>query len=249
MVERERLYTKKKKNQAVSLGGRQAHGRQRTKREGLRHLPTLTDVLASSSDALLPPTLLDVLIRLLLLGAGRSMALKGRWDSVPGPGEDGGEAMVGERLKGRAAQWQLFGGAARVQDGADSRPTRCDADQARTYSCRYGLPWLLGYGVDGRQRLVVVAVSRVGWMGTGDQGLVKSRARRLPAGTVVDRGVSHWTVATFGVINVRERCCGTSRVLTRGPEGRQEGVTASWDRRLPARCRTRQTRRQQQSAS
>jgi len=57
------------------------------------HLPTLTDVLPSSSEALLPPpALLCTLMRLLLLGAGRTMALSGRCGSVPG--EAGGEAIL-----------------------------------------------------------------------------------------------------------------------------------------------------------
>ena len=57
-----------------------------------QYLPTLTEVRASSSEALLPPTLLEVLIRLLLLGAGRTMALMGRWGRVPG--DVGGEGMA-----------------------------------------------------------------------------------------------------------------------------------------------------------
>lgn len=54
------------------------------------NLPTLTEVLPSSSEALLPPpTLLETLMRLLLRGAGRTMALTGRWGMFPG--DCGGE--------------------------------------------------------------------------------------------------------------------------------------------------------------
>jgi len=57
------------------------------------HSPTLTEVLPSSSEALLPPpALLCMLIRLLLLGAGRTMALSGRCGRVPG--EAGGELAI-----------------------------------------------------------------------------------------------------------------------------------------------------------
>jgi len=52
------------------------------------NVPTLTDVFPSSSEARLPPaTLLVVLMRLLLLGAGRIkalMGLGGGWDGDPG---------------------------------------------------------------------------------------------------------------------------------------------------------------------
>lgn len=55
--------------------------------------PTLTAVFVSSSDALLPPpVLLCMLMRLLLLGAGRTMALNGRGGNVPG--EAGGELAM-----------------------------------------------------------------------------------------------------------------------------------------------------------
>lgn len=47
------------------------------KYEALQNIPTLTDVLASSSEALLPPGLLLMLMR-LELRAGRRMALIGR---------------------------------------------------------------------------------------------------------------------------------------------------------------------------
>lgn len=61
----------------------------------LLYSPTLTAVFVSSSDALLPPpVLLCMLMRLLLLGAGRTMALIGRAGSVPGPGEAGGELAM-----------------------------------------------------------------------------------------------------------------------------------------------------------
>ncbi len=63
------------------------------------HLPTLTAVRPSSSEALLPPpALLLVLIRLLLLGAGLTMALKGRGGRFPG--DVGGLAMVGGKRGG-----------------------------------------------------------------------------------------------------------------------------------------------------
>ena len=63
-------------------------------------LPTLTLVRTSSSDALLPPTLLLTLMRLLLRGAGRTMALCGRWGRFPG--DAGGElAMTGKGGRGR----------------------------------------------------------------------------------------------------------------------------------------------------
>lgn len=102
----------------------------REKCELLQHLPTLTEVLASSSDALLPPTLLDVLIRLLLLGAGRIMALSGRWGRVPGPGDDGGEAIVGKGKGGPDARSQWFCLAAQIKE-ANTPSEKCAADQAR----------------------------------------------------------------------------------------------------------------------
>ena len=63
--------------------------------------PTLTAVFVSSSDALLPPPiLLCTLMRLLLLGAGRTMALNGRAGSATG--DDGGElAMSAAVTSGR----------------------------------------------------------------------------------------------------------------------------------------------------
>lgn len=63
------------------------------------HLPTLTAVRPSSSDALLPPpALLLVLNRLLLLGAGLTIALSGRGGRFAG--DVGGLAMVGEKRGG-----------------------------------------------------------------------------------------------------------------------------------------------------
>lgn len=63
------------------------------------HLPTLTAVRPSSSEALLPPpALLPVLMRLLLLGAGLTMALRGRGGRVPG--DVGGLVMVGGKRGG-----------------------------------------------------------------------------------------------------------------------------------------------------
>jgi len=58
--------------------------------------------LPSSSDALdPPPVLLPTLMRLLLRGAGRTMALMGRWGSVPGEaGGELGESMFGRRGAG-----------------------------------------------------------------------------------------------------------------------------------------------------
>ena len=63
--------------------------------------PTLTAVFVSSSDALLPPPiLLCMLMRLLLLGAGRTMALNGRAGSATG--DVGGElAMSAAATSGR----------------------------------------------------------------------------------------------------------------------------------------------------
>ncbi len=65
-----------------------------------QYSPTLTAVFVSSSEALLPPALLCMLMRLVLLGAGRTMALSGRAGSVAG--EAGGElAMVGGSARRR----------------------------------------------------------------------------------------------------------------------------------------------------
>lgn len=62
-----------------------------------QNLPTRTDVFPSSSDALLPPpALLVMLSRLLLRGAGRTIALMGRCGSVPG--DDGGEPAISDGL-------------------------------------------------------------------------------------------------------------------------------------------------------
>lgn len=72
-------------------------------REEAHNSPTLTLVRASSSDALLPPpTLLLTLIRLLLRGVGRTMALIGRWGRFPG--EAGGELAMaaGKGVRGAA---------------------------------------------------------------------------------------------------------------------------------------------------
>lgn len=55
------------------------------------HIPTLTAVLPSSSDARLPPCLLLMLMRLLLRGV-RITALMGR-GAVP-VGEAGGETVI-----------------------------------------------------------------------------------------------------------------------------------------------------------
>lgn len=55
------------------------------------HLPTLTAVLLSSSDALLPPGLL-LMLRRLELRLGRNMALTGR--GTPFAGEPGGEVAM-----------------------------------------------------------------------------------------------------------------------------------------------------------
>lgn len=61
-------------------------------RDGVIHIPTLTDGLLSSSEALLPPLcLLDMLVRLELLGA-RSNALSGRCGRADG--EVGGELAI-----------------------------------------------------------------------------------------------------------------------------------------------------------
>lgn len=75
-----------------------------TRRDAV-YSPTLTAVFVSSSDALLPPpVLLWVLIRLLLLGAGRTMALIGRAGSVPG--DAGGELAMSAAARVRA--WTLL---------------------------------------------------------------------------------------------------------------------------------------------
>lgn len=60
--------------------------------EAKRHLPTLTAVLLSSSEALLPLGLLLMLMR-LELRFGRIIALKGR--GTPFAGEPGGEVAMG----------------------------------------------------------------------------------------------------------------------------------------------------------
>jgi hypothetical protein len=71
----------------------------------LLYSPTLTAVFVSSSDALLPPpVLLWVLMRLLLLGAGRTMALMGRAGSVPG--DAGGELAMSAAA--RVWAWTLL---------------------------------------------------------------------------------------------------------------------------------------------
>jgi len=61
----------------------------------LLYVPTLTEVFPSSSEALLPPpALLVVLIRLLVRG-GLIMALTGRWGSdMPEGGDPGGELAM-----------------------------------------------------------------------------------------------------------------------------------------------------------
>jgi hypothetical protein len=67
-------------------------GDQKSFRKCLFAIPTLTDVLPSSSDALLPPpTLLVILIRLLLLG-GFIIALMGRCGKPDG--DSGGELAM-----------------------------------------------------------------------------------------------------------------------------------------------------------
>lgn len=59
------------------------------------HIPTLTAVFASSSEALLPPCLLLILMRLLLRGV-RMTALMGRG---AGPvGDAGGETVISAPL-------------------------------------------------------------------------------------------------------------------------------------------------------
>lgn len=67
-----------------------------------KNLPTLTAVRPSSSEALLPPPCLLVMLkRLLLLGEGRTMALIGLW-GMWFPGEAGGElAMMGKKERKR----------------------------------------------------------------------------------------------------------------------------------------------------
>jgi hypothetical protein len=74
--------------------------RDRGNKDSLQNSPTLTEVRPSSSDALLPPpALLLMLMRLLLRGAGRTMALSGRGGRLPG--DAGGEvAIVG------GARWE-----------------------------------------------------------------------------------------------------------------------------------------------
>lgn len=71
-------------------------GRQHSATKKREHSPTLTEVRPSSSEARLPfappPALLLTLMRLLLLGAGRTMALNGRCGRVPG--EAGGELAI-----------------------------------------------------------------------------------------------------------------------------------------------------------
>lgn len=65
-------------------------------------LPTRTEVRPSSSEALLPPpALLLMLIRELLLGAGLTIALRGRGGRFPGDGDVGGLAIVGGK-RGRS---------------------------------------------------------------------------------------------------------------------------------------------------
>jgi hypothetical protein len=57
------------------------------------HIPTLTAVLLSSSEARLSPGRLPVLMRLILLG-GRIMALIGRVVGVGAAGEPGGDIVM-----------------------------------------------------------------------------------------------------------------------------------------------------------
>lgn len=69
----------------------------------IQHVPTLTDVLASSSDALLPPARLLTLIRLELRGAFRIMALMGRGcaGNADDVGDPGVPTIAGRRGGGR----------------------------------------------------------------------------------------------------------------------------------------------------
>jgi hypothetical protein len=97
------------------------------------HVPTLTAVLESSSEAREPPSLLPMLI-LLLERCGRIMALMGRW-TAPG-GEPGGEAI-----------------------GAGVRPCRYCAVQA---CAEPGRGVAVGAGGPGGGSVVVVVVVVVG---------------------------------------------------------------------------------------
>ena len=61
-------------------------------REERSNLPTLTEVFPSSSDALLPPPALLVMLMRLFVLEGRIMALAGRC----GTGEVGGELAIAQ---------------------------------------------------------------------------------------------------------------------------------------------------------
>lgn len=92
-------------------------GRPRT--TGTINSPTLTEVLPSSSEALLPPpALLETLMRLLLRGAGRTMALRGRWDMFPGDCGGEAESMLGTAPQGPARKGRERLGATRRQGPA-----------------------------------------------------------------------------------------------------------------------------------
>lgn len=68
-------------------------------------LPTRTDVRPSSSEALLPPpALLVILNRELLLGAGLTIALSGRGGRFPG--DVGGLAIVGAKRGGDPGRYK-----------------------------------------------------------------------------------------------------------------------------------------------
>ena len=79
--------------------------------------PTLTEVFPSSSEALLPPVLLLTLMRLLLRGAGLTMALMGRCGSVPG--DVGGELAISEGIEGSSLAFKrVSGGWAQSHSGS-----------------------------------------------------------------------------------------------------------------------------------
>lgn len=91
-----------------------------------QHSPTLTEVLASSSDALLPPPdLLLLLVRLLLLGAGRTMALSGRWGTGV-PGETGGEKAGAAALGAKGESISFYSHAGRTRNQLESDDVVCD---------------------------------------------------------------------------------------------------------------------------
>lgn len=169
--------------------------RQRSRIRGRHYSQTLTAVLASSSEARLPPpALLPMLRRLLLRCPGRTIALMGLW----GRGEAGGELA-------------MAAGGTVCALGSSRR-----SSAPRQGSLAVGFGWGGGGGAD---RDLVVWVFWSGWMKLGGGESGAKEAKRRACGGKAGAGALYFPWRAWRVGAERAPQGAAGMLLAKGGEG------------------------------